>query len=181
MPVRTARTQGLAVIVAAIVIGLVGAGLLAVMLRGRAGATTDEATVGGLSLRVQSAKWEVLEMNHTAGFQMPQSMMPGAPAQGDQRLQVTVELSNQSRSPKLLTKDEFKLEGPGGASWPLAIDSIGLEQLNPGLAVSGGLHFDIPQKSIRRGDPGLVLVWDRSGTVSRLPVRFEGAAPTHGH
>jgi hypothetical protein len=179
MPERTARTQAVAVVVAALVLGLVGAGMLAFMLRERAHAATDEVTVGGLELRVESAKWEELQMNHDPGFQMPPAMMPGAPADGDQRLRLAVELTNHSRDPKLLTKGEFHVEGPGGTSWPVTVDSIGVSQLNPGLAISGGLHFDLPLKSIRKGDPGLVLVWDRAGKVRRIPIQLDGAAPSH--
>jgi hypothetical protein len=169
------------VVVAALVLGLVGAGLLAVMLRDRAGATSSEVTVGGLSLRIQSAEWEVIDMGHASGFAMPPSMMPGAPAQGDQRLRLQVELSNRGESPKPLSGDEFRMEGPGGTNWPVAVDSLGVSLLNPGLAISGGLHFDLPQKSIRKGDPGLVLVWDRGGKVRRIPVQLGGSVPTHSH
>jgi hypothetical protein len=181
MPERTARTQAVAVVVAALVLGLVGVGMLAVMLRERAHAAADEATVGGLELRVESAHWEELQMNHAPGFQMPPAMMPGAPADGDQRLRLSVELTNHSQRPKPLTKGEFSVEGPGGTSWPVAVDSLGVSLLNPGLAISGGLHFDLPLKSIRKGDPGLILVWNRAGTVKRIPLQLDGAVPDHSH
>jgi hypothetical protein len=181
MSARTARMHAVALVVAALVLGLAGAGLLAVMLRERPGVVGEDVSVGGLELRLESAEWEQLQMEHTAGFQMPQSMMPGAPAEGDQRLRLVVELSNHTRGPKPLSAEEFRVEGPGGGDWPVAVDSLGVHQLDPGLAISGGLHFDLPQKSIRKGDPGLVLVWERSGSVSRIPVRLDGIAPGHDH
>jgi hypothetical protein len=181
MPERTARTQAVAVVVAALVLGLVGAGMLAVMLRQGTHTVAGEATVGKLSLRVESAQWEVFDMNHDPGFQMPAAMMPGAPADGDRRLRLTVELSNRSQRPKLLSKDEFRIEGPDGTSWPVAVDGIGVSQLNPGLAVSGGLHFDLSLKKLSKGDPGLSLVWDRAGKVSRLPLHIGVTAPSHDH
>jgi hypothetical protein len=184
---RRRRAGGAAAAVAvsaAAALSVVGLVLLLVMLGGRP--TPAEAVVGGVALRVQEAGW--LQMDHAdggggSGFQMPAAMMPGAPEAGHERLRVQVTLANRGDGPWRVRGGTFRLEDAAGASWPLQGQSIGVDQLPPGLAVSGSLQFDVPTERARAGaGGGFRLVWERDGKVAELAVPI-GAAPDHdgGH
>lgn len=164
-------------------LAIAGAGLLVVMLRDRP--APAEVVLSGVSLRIQEAGW--VQMDHLdpatgaapSGFQMPSAMMPGAPEHGEERLRVQVELVNRDDAPEVLRGSEFRLENGKGDVWQLRSETIGVDQLNPGLAVSGSLQFDVPTGGIVLGEPGVQLVWERSGKSVRLEVPA-GPAPDHG-
>jgi hypothetical protein len=180
--VRLVRVQA-TVVAVAVLIAAVGVGVLALMLRERTIAPAEEVTLGGLSLRVVRASWEQGEDEGqpAQGFQMPPQMMPGAPAPGDQRLKMDVALANRSRNPKTLDAEEFRIQIPGGASWPVKVDSIGTKLLNPGLGLDGALHFDLPLSKIPKGIQALNLLWERGGHGVRIAVPVGDAPPSGGH
>jgi hypothetical protein len=175
----SSRGQATVALSMALTLSAVGIALLVVMLRDRP--VPAEAVVGGVSLRVQEAGW--IRQDHAdhaaeGGFQMPSAMMPGAPQPGEERLRVQVVLTNRADSPKRLNDGAFRLENAGGDWWPLQAETIGLDQLAPGLAVSGSLQFDLPNGGGRLGDGSLRLVWERAGKVVRVALPA-GAAPEH--
>lgn len=178
-PTTSSTRQAKLAMSMALVLSLVGVALLAVMLRDRP--APAGVVVGGLSLRIQEAGW--VQMDHveggSGGFQMPAAMMPGAPLPGEERLRLQVTLANTTDSPRRLSDGEFRLQSADGDTWPLRSETFGLDQLGPGLAVSGSLHFDVRSEGARLGDGSLQLVWERAGKVVRLAVPA-GAAPDHG-
>jgi Domain of unknown function (DUF4352) len=177
---RSAVPNGLVVaVVVALVAGLVGVMFLGLMLRGR-NAVAGSVSAGGLTLQVQSAQWVDLEHDHDDGFQMPQSMTPGAPGPDQQRLAVEVAVSNRGSGETLFSEDEFSIQRLDGQAWPLVADNLSEKHLSPGFGVTGSLSFDLPAASASQASKGLFLVWSRAGKVLRVPVTVGGTA-THVH
>lgn len=178
MSARAVKAQATAVVAVALALVLVGAVLLAAMLRERATAQPTQLELGGLTLKVQAARWVEHDHESQGGFRMPSAMMPGAPEAGERRLRLEVVLENPGTSPRRFDPQELRLQGPDGTTWPLEGESLGVERLGPGLAVAGGVYFDLPAKQAEQGDPGLSLVWESGGEAvrARVPV----GTPAHG-
>jgi hypothetical protein len=120
-------------VVAATVAVLVGVVFLGMMLRER---NAGAVTVGGLTLRVQSAQWIQMEHGSQDGFQMPAQMMPGAPDHDQQRLVLAVTISNRGDRATQFRHDEFALQAPGGQVVPMVADDMGGE-VDPADAFEG--------------------------------------------
>lgn len=177
---QPAVPKGLMVaIVVALVFGLTGVVFVGLMLRER-NAVAGSVSAGGLTLQVQSAQWVDLDHDHTDGFQMPQSMTPGAPGPDQQRLAVEVAVSNRGAGDTLLSQSEFWVQGLDGKVWPLVADNLSDKHLGPGFGVSGSLTFDLPAASVSQTNKGLFLLWDRAGKVVRVPMTV-GGTTTHAH
>lgn len=148
------------------------------------------AEAGGVRTEVRQAAWSAMANHHTDdGFQMPSSMMPGAPEGDNQRLGVPVTLVNtEDESTGFSVAEEFFLIGGksgrgradgAGKPVPLHSDTIGeLPRLAPGSAVRGVLYFDIEPPE--PGDPPLRVLWKRDGDTRQLTVSLTGD-PAHGH
>jgi hypothetical protein len=178
---QPALPRGLLVaVVVALVFGLTGVVFLGLMLRER-NAVAGSVSAGGLTLQVQSAEWVDLEHDHNAGFQMPQSMTPGAPGPDQQRLSVEVAVSNHGSRDTLFSESEFAVESVNGETWPLVADNLsGDTPLAPGLGITGTLSFDLPAASVGQAGKGLFLLWSRAGKVVRVPVTV-GGTTAHVH
>jgi hypothetical protein len=107
---------------------------------------------------------------------MPPQMMPGAPAAGDQRLEVRVVLGNPTRGPEAVRAEEFSLLIRNVGSWPVKIASLGIDRLSPGLGINGALQFNLPIAKLPKGLQEVTLVWTREGGSVQVPVRV-GQAP----
>jgi hypothetical protein len=160
---QAAAPKGLVVaVVVATVVALVGVVFLGLMLRER---NAGAVSVGGLTLRIQSAQWVQMEHGSQDGFQMPAQMMPGAPSHDQQRLVLAVTISNRGDRAMQFRHDEFSLQAPDGQVVPMVADDLGGET-DPSDAFDG-LSPGKASKSLT--DPG-----DGSGAapdVRATPVR----------
>ena len=145
---QAAVPKGLVVaVVAATVAGLVGVVFLGLMLRER---NAGAVSVGGLTLRIQSAQWVQMEHGSQDGFQQPAQMMPGAPSHDQQRLVVAVTISNGGDRATRFRHDEFALQTPDGQVVPMVADDLGREAdpaeafdgLSPGQASKSPTNAD---------------------------------------
>jgi len=140
--------------------------------------TEVSATLSGLTASVGSADWVMMDhdMSSTApGYQMPPAMMPGMPAEGQQRLEVSVTVVNNTKETRPLKPGkEFLLRTESAAdSLTPHSDTFGeLPRLAPGSAVTGVLYFDLPPHS-----PAW-LEWTHEGATVRLAI---GVAPPHSN
>ncbi|MCK9931095.1 hypothetical protein MXD62_28790 [Frankia sp. Mgl5] len=148
-------------------------------------AVSDTAAVGGLVATAGEADWASLTSHHMDtgdGYQMPAQMMPGAPEGDNQRLGITLHLTNAgSEVRRFDLANEFTLAG-GGTTTALTphSDTFGaLSRLNPDSAVNGVVYFDT--QAPRPDDPPFELLWRRDGTTHRLLVRLPGAPAQHEH
>jgi hypothetical protein len=118
-----------------------------------------------------------------SGFQMPLSMMPGMPADGQVRLAVSLSLTNSSGALRALDPAaEFVLRDErSGEQWQQVADSFGgLPRLSPHSGADGVVFFDLAPPT----DNGrnLYLYWKHSSMSARLAITLNGAAPApHAH
>lgn len=153
----------------------------------------QDAQVGGLTFRVENFEWVAHDhngddptQNQTSngggdnpnpagqGFQMPASMMPGAPEAGNQRLQVQFTLQNLTKRPYSYGPQEFRLVAANGDSWaPQPNEAFRPGKLGPGQALDAALFFDVAETSAN-----LALVLERNG--ERVQV-FIGDPGSHPH
>jgi hypothetical protein len=147
---------------------------------------TATAALGGLDAVPGTAGWASMAKHDAQGqngYQMPSSMMPGAPEGDDIRLGIPLTLTNSTGSVRQFDlAREFSLGG-GRDSGPrkLHSDTLGqLPRLNAGSAVRGVLYFDVAPP--QAGDPPLLLVWKRDGDSRRMTIRVPGQTPEqHQH
>lgn len=136
------------------------------------------ASLSGLTASIGAADWVMMDhdMSSTApGYQMPPAMMPGMPAEGQQRLAVTVTVVNTTGETRPLRPGKEFLLRTESAEEPLSThsDTFGeLPRLAPGSAVSGVLYFDLPPHS------PTWIEWTHEGVTARLAI---GVAPPHSN
>lgn len=176
---RPARPPARAALISAggIATALLGGALLVLMLAQHLGAPAvlgadETAKAGGLSLGVDATAW--VRHGHETERPMPPSMMPGAPADGSQRLRVEVTLSNPEDRALAFATEEFRLRSADGESWAVHSSSFAAGVLRPGQLLTGDLYFDVPE-----GHRDLDLVWTRAGRSIR--IRVVGDVPRHRH
>ena len=117
----------------------------------------------------------------SGGYSMPDSMMPGMQATGDDRLRGEVDLSNVTSTVQLYSTTDFTLSGPGGKTWqvngqehsaqPAAAD------LQPGFRTTIDVYFDVPAADSKN----LTLHWSRGGRTVTMPVNTGGKGPGEMH
>jgi hypothetical protein len=139
-------------------------------------AANASATLSGLTASVGSADWVMMDHDMSTaapGYQMPPAMMPGMPAEGEQRLQVPVTVVNTTGETRPIRPGKEFLLRTESADTPLTphSDTFGeLPRLAPGSAVSGVLYFDLPPHSPEW------IEWTHEGATARLAI---GVAPPH--
>nr|WP_198151612.1 DUF4352 domain-containing protein [Kibdelosporangium sp. MJ126-NF4] len=147
-------------------------------MRESAAEVVSSATIDGLTASVGQAGWVVMDhdMSGTApGYQMPPAMMPGMPAEGNQRVAVTVTVVNTTDETRPMKPDaEFFLRTESAGDPVTAhSDTFGeLPRLAPGSAVNGVLYYDLPPHS------SLWIEWRHEGATARLAM---GVAPSHSN
>ncbi len=162
-------------------LALAGAGTIYVSASdGAAPRAADRvATAEGLSVSISSveavAGHEMRKEMHRGNFDMPASMMPGAPAEGRQRLHVEVAIRNSSSSDRVVTPEEFWLRPEGARRRPPVSSTIDSTTLHSGQVLWIDLYFDV----VSRASPRLYLEWTRGATTRRIPLATE--APSHQH
>ena len=163
-PIRPLNTLAVLVFVAALASALAGVGLAAVSINSR---PVRQAEVDGLFVRLERAEWLVDQMHESTGqvYPMPASMMPDLPDAGLLRLNVELNLYNRSQRARHFSTDEFEIRSAEGTVWSLATDKLTDFTLDPGQALNAVLDFDV-----LAGEPGLRLVWARTGADVVMPV-----------
>jgi hypothetical protein len=177
-----------AVSIVVAVFGLVQAGFIA---RGpAAGPPETHGALDGMQAAVTRSQW--LDHDHVdpipaddgsggpTGYQMPAAMMPGMPAEGQSRLLIQLNLSNDTGQARALDPvTEFILRDERGETWQAQGDTFGgFSRLNPSNGVTGAVFFDVPTDGAAQHQ--WVLEWKRGGRTTRLAVPL-GSAPAHSH
>jgi hypothetical protein len=140
----------------------------------------------GVATEVRDSRWIAHDHNAETGtgpgYQMPLSMMPGMPEDGQVRLAVSVTVSNTAPAGRPVEPaGEFTLrDGATGESWRPAADTFdGLSRLGPRSAADGVLFFDVPEADqVQRQ---LYVDWKHEGQRMRLTVGPGQDAATHSH
>ena len=172
------QTRSLAPILAlgvSLTIAIAGGVLIAKALADR---RAREASIGGLSLRLEYGRWLVDQIDHGQTFTMPQSMMPDLPVHGVERFCAEFNLYNRSERRLSFSLAELVLQDHAGSvQTALAGDAASLS-LKPGQTVNTVIYFDHDaREDDTRADTAdvraeesewkddLTLVWSREGTT----------------
>lgn len=178
-------------VAAAVVLALAGFGQLALGWMPALGSgpppELQAAAPDGVTAGVASVSW--VDMDHEEddaltgpGYQMPLSMMPGMPAEGEQRLAVRLTLTNTAGVGRPVDPvSEFVLRNGGnGKSWePVADTFEGLSRLGSASGASGVLYFDLPAPGDDQAK--LFVDWKRPGGSLKLALPFNGTTLNHSH
>jgi hypothetical protein len=207
-PVSGARLRGLRWVPVPLALLAVMLGLLVMgSMQGQAAANlaSHPNQAGGLSLSVDAMNWMSNDMSGSgaptsanipgqaapppadsavdgsAGYSMPDNMMPGIQPTGDDRLRIEVDLNNVTSSVQTYSTTDFTLTGPGGKSWQVNgqehSDQPVSANLQPGFATTIDVYFDIPAANTKN----LTLHWSRGGRTISMPVNTGGQAPAGMH
>jgi hypothetical protein len=132
-------------------------------------------TAGDLSLQIQDSGWVTHDHVGAApgatpavpdGFKMPDSMMPGLPSEGTQRLWVEAVLTNRGQASDSFTPEEFAVQTPHGRTWQIDKPAdFKAGSLAPGQSITVGMSFDVPDTV-----SDLELVWNKDGQSSSMSV-----------
>jgi Domain of unknown function (DUF4352) len=140
----------------------------------------------GVAANVREARW--IAHDHNAepgtgpGYQMPLSMMPGMPEDGQTRFAVSVTVTNTERVGRPVDPvREFTLrDAATGESWQPSADTFdGLSRLAAGNAADGVLFFDVPEPDL--GQRRFYVDWKHGRERVRLAVQPSQDTATHSH
>lgn len=196
-PVRGGRLRGLRWVPVPLALLAAVLGLLVMgSMQGRAAAVlaSEPNEAGGLGLTVDTMLWMSNVMTGSGapqvapapadspnGFAMPDSMMPGMQATGDNRLRIEVDLSNVTNSVQTYATTDFSLSGPGGKTWNVNGQEHSAQpasaDLEPGFRTTIDIYFDISAKDSKN----LILHWSRGGRTITVPVNTNGEQPGSMH
>jgi mono/diheme cytochrome c family protein len=158
------RRPGVLVFSAALALALLGWG---VVVRESHRVPVREATLDGLHVRLEQARWILDQMDHGENFQKPSVMMPDMPEWGNQR--VSLDLTFQNRSDEARTYDgsEFLLVPEIGDPVPPIGAQVGRARVGPGQNFNTALFFDFdtthPHGKLR-------VKWQRGEERVYLPI-----------
>lgn len=153
-----------AVLLFAVVVGLAAAGW-ALVLREARRIPVEQATISGLHLELQEARWVLDQMDHGENFQKPSTMMPDMPEWGKQRVTLDLAFHNRSDHTQIFDGSEFYLVPEVGDEVPPMGAQVGRARIGPGQALNTAIHFDFdttqPHGKLRvewrRGDDSVFL------------------------
>ena len=126
-----------------------------------------EASVGGLHLELNQARWILDQMDHGENFQRPSTMMPDMPEWGSQRVTVDLAFENISEQSQVFAGEEFYLVPELGKEVPPVGAQIGWAQLEPGQRLNTALHFDF---DTTQPHGKLLVEWRRGEESVYLPI-----------
>lgn len=125
-----------------------------------------EATMDGLFVRLDRARWLLDQMEHSQRYPMPSTMMPGMPVHGMQRLSADFTLHNRSQKPRQFQARDFYLLSADGTMWPATGSVVTNLTLAPGQIANMAVAFDFNVET--EGD--VYLVWLQGRSRVRMPV-----------
>ena len=125
------------------------------------------ATLGGLGLELDEARWVLDQMDHGENFQKPSVMMPDMPEWGKQRVTLDLSFRNVSSEMQIYDGEEFFLVPEIGDEVPPIGAQVGRAKIGPGQALNTAIHFDF---DTREPHGKLRVAWRRAGEIAYLPI-----------
>jgi hypothetical protein len=178
-------------VTAASVLALAGLGqfVLGWVPAGKPAAAQPQAVAvaaDGIAANVREVRWIAHDHNAETGtgpgYQMPLSMMPGMPEDGQTRLAISVTVTNTEGGGRAVDPaGEFTLaDAATGESWQPSADTFdGLSRLPAGNAADGVLFFDVPEPG--QGERRFYIDWKHGRERVRLAVQPGQGTATHSH
>lgn len=135
----------------------------------------EQATVGGLRMHLEEARWTLDQMDHGENFSKPSTMMPGMPEWGKQRVTLDLSFHNLADGPREFRGEEFVLVPEIGDEVPPYGAVVGHARLEPGQSFNTAIHFDF---DTTQPHGRLKAVWRREGQSVYLAIP---TPPEHYH
>lgn len=126
-----------------------------------------QATIDGISLELEQARWILDQMDHGENFQKPSTMMPDMPEWGSQRVTLELAYRNVADAPRTVDAAELVLVPEIGDEVPPMGAQVGRAPLLPGQTFHNAVHFDF---DTRKPHGRLRVAWRRDGRRVYLPV-----------
>jgi uncharacterized protein YdeI (BOF family) len=102
----------------------------------------------------------------STGFAMPRAMMPGIPAEGQQRLRVELTLHNTGTGLKEIKPADFMVEDANGKVFvPLANSTFRSQKLTPDQRIGAILFIDVDEDA-----KSPLLIWRHDGAQVTLAI-----------
>jgi hypothetical protein len=158
------RKPGVLVFAGALALAAIGWGLLVKSARRL---PVREATIDGLHVRFDEARWVLDQMDHGENFQQPAAMMPDMPQFGSQRVTAYLALENRAGELRDYRGEEFFLVPEIGKEVPPFGAVIGQVSLEPGQTVNTGISFDFDTS---KPHGRLQVEWRRDGKTAYFAV-----------
>lgn len=158
------RRPGVLVFLGVLAFAAVGWGL--VIQAGRK-IPVKEATLDGLNVRLDQARWILDQMDHGENFQKPSVMMPDMPVWGQQRVTLDLAFRNRAAETRVYDGLEFFLVPELGEAVPPIGAQLGMAKLAPGQSLNTAIHFDfdttVPHGKLR-------VEWRRGEQSAFFPI-----------
>lgn len=139
----------------------------AIVIRTSVRVPVRAATIEGLFLELDEARWVLDQMDHGENFSKPSVMMPDMPEWGKQRVTLDLSFHNRSDATQVYDGAEFVLLPELGDEVPPIGAQVGSAPIGPGQSLNTALHFDFdttePHGSLR-------VAWRRAGQTVYLPI-----------
>ncbi len=127
--------------------------------------TVRQATIDGLELHLEQARWVLDQMDHGENFRKPSTMMPDMPKWGSQRVTVELALFNRAETDREFDGGELFLVPELGEEVEPMGAQVGRARIAPGHRLNTAVHFDFdttqPHGKLRvewrRGDESVYL------------------------
>lgn len=162
---RTWWTQpGVLIFLGATLLAAVGWGLV---LQASRKIPVREATIDGLHLKLDQARWVLDQMDHGENYEKPAVMMPDMPEWGKQRVSLELAFQNRSQGARSYDGSEFFLVPEIGEAVPPIGAQTGHAVLGPGQTLNTALHFDF---DTNQPHGKLRVEWRRDKESVYLPV-----------
>jgi len=127
----------------------------------------EQATLDGLSLHMEEARWILDQMDHGENFQKPSVMMPDMPNWGKQRVTLDLAFQNRSAETRIYDGAEFFLVPELGDEVSPMGAQVGRAKIGPGQSLNTAIHFDF---DTRLPHGKLRVEWRRSGESAIFAV-----------
>lgn len=158
------RKPGVILFVLVLALALAGWGVL---IHATRRIPVQEATIEGLSTRLDEARWILDQMDHGENFAQPAAMMPDMPQRGEQRVTMYLAMYNKSDELRVYHGEEFFLVPEIGEKIPPFGALLGEGSLEPGQSLNTVLHFDVDTS---RPHGRLLMEWRRGNKSVYYPV-----------
>ena len=126
-----------------------------------------EATIEGMHVRFDEARWVLDQMDHGENFRQPAAMMPDMPPLGSQRVTAYMALENRAGELREYRGEEFFLVPEIGEEVLPFGAVIGNASLEPGQTLNTAISFDLDTS---KPHGRLHVEWRRDGKTAYFPV-----------
>ena len=127
----------------------------------------EAASLDGLDVRLDEARWILDQMEHGDNFQQPAAMMPDLPVAGAQRVTAFLALGNRTKEVREFRGEEFFLVPEIGEELPPIGAVLGEAKIAPGQTLNTALHFDL---DTRKPYGRLLMRWRRGSRTAYFPI-----------